>query len=49
MKEKILEILRHKSVNIETQAGERGIVVWEDDFEKIADEIIEKQLTKFKP
>ena len=44
MKEKILEILRRESINIETQAGEKGAVVWEDDFEKIADEIIEKTI-----
>jgi hypothetical protein len=39
-KEKIIEIMKYDSENIEGQDGRKGMVLWEDYFEDIADEII---------
>ena len=40
LRKEILEILKHEAVNEENQAGIKGNVIWEDDFEIIAEKLI---------
>ena len=40
MKEKILEILRRYATNEENQAGVKGDVIWECEFELIARKLV---------
>jgi hypothetical protein len=37
----IIELLQNYSETCENQAGDKGNVIWEDDFEKVADELME--------
>ena len=40
-KQQIIRLLQAYSETCESQSGDKGHVIWEDDFEKLADEFVE--------